>query len=265
MSIHLTNNIKSFYEKDRRLIDDSNKSEKNIIDALSDIKMYLEEKAKIIDAHIEHANKVTLNECQKIYYKNGGPIPDDKNNRVYMKPDGGIFYIILKNGEKIPILIIEDKVQGTNDIRFENGQEKQATGNAIERAAKNIRGSEMLFSGENIFPYIIFASGCDFHSCETIASRLVMMNMGYPNHLIELTPDITQEEINSKINFILENININKQRGYSIASCFVKTHKWNMMKHGSSRWHKEEIVIICKKIIDKIFNYLDEKLYTSVQ
>ena len=51
--------------------------------------------------------------------------------------------------------------------------------NAIERAAKNIRGSEMICMSQNTFPYVIFASGCDFHNTETIASRLEMMNMAF--------------------------------------------------------------------------------------
>jgi hypothetical protein len=168
-----------------------------------------------------------------------------------MKPDGGILFAV--SGEKrIPILIVEDKVQGTNDNLFEQKKKRQATGNAIERGAKNIRGAEMLFAGLEIFPYVMFASGCDFHSTETIAKRIEMMNMGFPNHYIEMATTITQEQVQLKIDAIIPSINVKKICGKSIASVFVKAHKWDEMKHGSSLWQKDEQVKILKKIIDKV-------------
>jgi hypothetical protein len=159
-------------------------------------------------------------------------------------------------GVEIPLLIIEDKVQGTNDILYEQKKKRQATGNAIERGAKNIRGAEMIFASQNIFPYVMFASGCDFHSTETIAKRIEMMNFGFPNHNIPVSPTTSQTEVDEKINTILQSININKNHGKSIASVFIKSHKWNEMKHGSSLWKTEEIVVICKKVIDKVFESL---------
>ena len=46
------------------------------------------------------------------------------------------FQIAIVNNIEYPILIIEDKVQGTNDLRKKNGEKKQALGNAIVRATK---------------------------------------------------------------------------------------------------------------------------------
>jgi hypothetical protein len=161
-----------------------------------------------------------------------------------MKPDGGILFAVKE--ERIPILIVEDKVQGTNDKRLEKKLGRQSTGNAIERAGKNIRGAEMLFTG-NIFPYVLFASGCDFHSTETIAKRIEMMNMGYPNHSIEISPDTVQT-----MTSLLPNIQVKKIGGKCIASVFVKSHKWNEMKHGASLWKKEEQVLLLKHVIDKV-------------
>lgn len=37
----------------------------------------------------------------------------------------------------------------------------------------------------------------------------------------------------------------------------VKAHKWDEMKHGSSLWKKEEIVLICKDVIDKVFSSIN--------
>jgi hypothetical protein len=232
----------------KRFNDDSSGSEKTLMIAIDEIMPYIKEKCENIGGILDYKKSISLYECQEYFHKVGGSAPNPENKKVCMKPDGGIFYLIL-NEIRYPLLIIEDKVQGTNDILFQQKKKRQATGNAIERAAKNIRGAEMLFSEMNIFPYVIFASGCDFHSSETIAKRIEMMNMGFPNHYIEITPTETKPDLSS----IIENININKIVNKSIASVFIKSHKWDEMKHGSSLWKKDEIVIIIKTIIDKIF------------
>ena len=195
---------------------------------------------------------ISLYELQCIFNKNGGPEPNINNKNVCMKPDGGIIFAII-NGNEYPILIIEDKVQGTNDTRRKNGEKKQALGNAIERGAKNVRGAEMLFSSNlNIFPYALFASGCDFHSSETIAKRIEMMNYGYPNNIIELEKNKTNDIENEITTNILPKIDINKKNGKDIISVFVKSHKWDELDHGSSRWSKNEYAKICCNIIDKV-------------
>ncbi len=184
-----------------------------------------------------HEKTISLYECQRFFEKVGGPRPNPENKKVYMKPDGGILYAI-SDTKKIPILIVEDKVQGTNDILFEQNKKRQATGNAIERGAKNIRGAEMLFASLGIFPYVMFASGCDFHPTETIAKRIEMMNMGFPNHYS-----------------LDEPFSIKKVCGKSIASVFIKAHKWNEGKHGSSLWEKSEQVGILKRVLDQVLRY----------
>lgn len=251
----LSKRLTEMFQGGRRLNDDSCSSEGTLCDALTEIIPYVQSKCEALGAELLHTKSLSLYECQEYFHKVGGPPPNPENKHVSMKPDGGVFIMILK-GKRIPILILEDKVQGTNDNLFEQNKKRQATGNAIERGAKNIRGAEMLFSELDIFPYVMFASGCDFHSCETIAKRIEMMNMGYPNHYIGVTPDTTSEKINSKIDEILPCINIKKVCGKGIASVFVKAHKWNEMKHGSSLWRKEEIVKICKYVIDKVFSVL---------
>ena len=42
----------------------------------------------------------------------------------------------------------------------------------------------------NIFPYIIFASGCDFHYTESISKRFEQGNYGYPNKTINVTTTV---------------------------------------------------------------------------
>jgi hypothetical protein len=242
----------------RRLNDDSASSEDTLNNAVRELRPYIEAKCIAIGATLTHKKTMTLYECQEYFHKCGGPSPNKENESVYMKPDGGVFVIHFIDGQSIPILIIEDKVQGTNDLLFEQNKKRQATGNAIERGAKNIRGAEMLFANLPIFPYVMFASGCDFHSSETIAKRIEMMNMGFPNHYIGITPAMTSDEMNGKIQNILQNIDIHKKCGKGVASVFVKSHKWDEMKHGSSLWKKDEIIVICKRVIDEVFSVLPQ-------
>lgn len=228
------------------LNDDSRGSEQTLQEAMKEILFYAREKFSPLGYTIETSPTITLFECQEYFHKVGGPPPNPVNKNVSMKPDGGILYAVKE--ERIPILIVEDKVQGTNDKRLEKKLGRQSTGNAIERAGKNIRGAEMLFTGD-IFPYVLFASGCDFHSSETIAKRIEMMNMGYPNHSIEIGPDTL---VQASLLALLPAIQVKKIGGKSIASVFVKSHKWNEMKHGSSLWKRDEQVLLLKQVIDKV-------------
>ena len=225
------------------LNDDSIISEGNLTSALRDtIIPHAQMVAAERGATIEHVKKMTLFECQEIYHKVGGPVPDPKNKRVFMKPDGGIIFMV-KDGVRTPLLISEDKVQGTNDTRLAQALGRQATGNALERAAKNIRMAEMIFAGRDVFSYALFASGCDMHETETISKRLEMMNMGFPNHYINVSPEGTTHVTSTPIR-------INKVNGQGIASMFVKGHKWDNMPHGASRWGPGEYASRCIKMID---------------
>lgn len=247
----LSDRIKEMSLKGRHFTDDSIISEKNLNKAINKVLIYAKNKLKIIDGDIIHKKTISLYECQEYFYKIGGPKPNEENKKVYMKPDGGIFFAKVKDNIT-PILIVEDKVQGTNDKLFTENKNRQATGNAIERGAKNIRGAEMIFSSMNIFPYVLFASGCDFHYSETISKRLEMMNMGYPNHYIDINSKQNDEDIDKNIENELNNIKIKKHNNICIASIFIKAHKWNDMEHNSSLWKIEEYEKVCCKIIDMV-------------
>jgi hypothetical protein len=262
MSEGLSERLSQMNIDGRHLNDDSLPSEGTLTEAMCEVITYAKTLFATIGATVKQIKSITLYECQEYFQKMGGPTPDPKNKKVCMKPDGGILMVTLGT-ERIPILIVEDKVQGTNDNLFQNNKKKQATGNAIERGAKNIRGSEMLFAQQETFPYVLFASGCDFHSSETIAKRIEMMNMGVPNHYIDITPTATPEDIAIKMDAIIGAINVKKLCGKGIASVFVKAHKWNEMKHGSSRWKKDEIVRICKQVIDKVFETFPAQVVAS--
>ena len=250
-SVGLSKRLTQMVEEGRHLNDDSCSSEGILSEAMCEIIPYAKEHFKPLGYTIILENNISLFDCQSFFEKVGGPKPNPDNKKVCMRPDGGILFAVSEE-VRIPILIVEDKVQGTNDNLFEQKKKRQATGNAIERGAKNIRGAEMLFAGLQIFPYVMFASGCDFHSTETIAKRIEMMNMGIPNHYVDISKTTTQEQVQARIDTIIPSINVKKICGKSIASVFVKAHKWDEMQHGSSLWKKEEQIQILKKIIDKV-------------
>ena len=238
---------------------DANESEATLKDAMEVIKEQAKARIEAIGGVMSFSEKCSLFSCQQAFHRHGGPVPDPKNKSVSMKPDGGIIWAQFgecEDGERVcmrmyPVFIGEDKVQGTNDSRLAEGKPRQARGNAIERAAKNIRGSEMICMGQNTFPYAIFASGCDFHESETIGARQKMMNMGFPNHYFGVEKDTTPQQLDARLAEIIPNIDASKKGGRSIAAIFVKAHKWDELPHGSSRWRKKEIVALSCAVIDQ--------------
>ncbi|KQO98757.1 EcoRI family type II restriction endonuclease [Leifsonia sp. Leaf264] len=91
----------------------------------------------------------------------------------FMSPDGGILSAIRSiDGSLHPILISEVKRQGTNDLRATEGLKKQSMGNAIERLGKSVIGYRDLFLEEEIFPFICFGYGYDFHEGSSILDRV---------------------------------------------------------------------------------------------
>lgn len=90
-----------------------------------------------------------------------------------MRPDGGILSIVDADGEAHPILITEKKNEGTNDLRAQEGKEKQSKGNAVERLGKNVIGFRTAFKSEAIFPFVCFGDGCDFAEDSSILDRVI--------------------------------------------------------------------------------------------
>jgi len=94
-----------------------------------------------------------------------------------MKPDGGILSIVDKGGKTYPILIVEVKNQGTNELRLREGLPRQARGNAIERLGKNVIGFRTALMHEHIFPFVCFGDGCDFAEGSSILDRVTTIAM----------------------------------------------------------------------------------------
>lgn len=257
MSVNLQNVISKMIAEGKHFTDESKSSEKTLKKVLNKyIKPYLDEYCSNNKGKLIHKSEMSQYELQLFFHEIGGPFPSETSKKIKIRPDGGIF-LMKKNEKMIPLLVIEDKIQGTNDIRCSRGLGRQATGNAVERAFKNVRAAEMLFCKYNFFPYIIFCSGCDFHSTETIADRLVIANLGYPNHKIEINSKTTDLLINERIDEIKRSIDIDKKHGKSVITCFIKSHKWDDMPHGSSSWDEKELLMLCKEVCDKVFKHLD--------
>jgi len=255
MSEGLSERIQKYNDEGKHFTDDSIPSERTLKEAIPSIKEYI---ISLNKGELLIKDKITVYELKMIQKKifQDAPEPNENDKKKYISPDGGIWFLS-KDGKEYPILIIEDKKQGTNDLRFTDGKGKQSLGNAIERFAKNVRACEMLFHGYTYFPYVLFGSGCDFHPSETISQRIVVGNYGYPNHEITLTKDKTSDELSNELNTIIKNIDVKKKLGNKcVVQSFIKSHRWNEMIHNSSGWTKNEIIKICCKTIDLVIQEL---------
>ncbi|HLY32565.1 MAG TPA: EcoRI family type II restriction endonuclease [Ktedonobacterales bacterium] len=103
-----------------------------------------------------------------------------QNDRTFLRPDGGLFYVMDQAGLKRYILVAEAKRQGTNDLRQAEGKSKQAQGNAVERLRKNMQGIDCLFAAEAITPFVCFGEGLDFASDSSSLDRVATMNSFFP-------------------------------------------------------------------------------------
>ncbi len=62
-------------------------------------------------------------------------------------------------------------------MRAQEGLEKQAKGNAIERLGKNVIGLRTALLRESIFPFVCFGYGCDFTPDSSILDRVTTIAM----------------------------------------------------------------------------------------
>lgn len=116
--------------------------------------------------------------------------------RSAMRPDGGILSMRGADGRLFPILIVEVKNQGTNDLREAEGKPCQAKGNAIERLGKNVIGFRTAMLSEGITPFVCFGDGCDFAESSSILDRVVTIAMFGPLNSIHVVDDGEQGQFN---------------------------------------------------------------------
>ncbi len=261
-SIGLSKRHESYHEEGNHLCMDSNHNESAIRNVIPSIIKYAEDRAKELDgeASVITKRQISLFDLQCEIHKYGGPPPLEKNKGRYIRPDAPIIFLEYKD-KLYPLLIVEDKLQGTNDRRTQVEKKKrQSTGNAIERFAKNMNAAKTMCLHMSVYPYCLFASGCDFHHSESISSRIVAGNMVRENHYLEVSSNGSIDDYRTNYNKILENIDINNPtyfgNQYHQANVFVKAHKYDDMAHGSSRWIEKEYREISCAIIDRVIEYI---------
>jgi len=153
----------------------SKKQETTVVKALQEVISKLDENYPV---KLIHQSFWYLKDIVKTLRKNFPKIEFyyhfDSSN---IRPDGGILSIKSRNNEVFPILIVEVKNQGTNDLREKEGLSPQAKGNAIERLGKNVIGVRTALSHESIMPFVCFGYGCDFASSSSILDRVVTIAM----------------------------------------------------------------------------------------
>lgn len=136
------------------------------------------------------------------------------NSNSFIRPDAGFLYAYI-NGMPNLILSGESKKQGTNELRKIFGLEKQARGNAVERTSKNCYEISQYMMSEDIFPYIIFISGCDFVNRSSIRDRITANNY--------------QCEFNKLHIYKKKGAKIKGQYQYvSIPSVFIRNKQWSV-------------------------------------
>ncbi len=154
----------------------SKHEDEQIAEVVSAIRKELE---RDLGVKLEVQDKILLSDLVSFLRKNFPSVPfaNPEVEKSFMKPDGGITYLLSKDGNKYPILIGEVKNQGTNDKRLQEGLKKQAKGNAVERLGKNVIGLRTYLLTESIFPYVCFGDGCDFEKGSSILDRVLTIAM----------------------------------------------------------------------------------------
>lgn len=173
-----------------------------------------------------------------------------------IRPDGGLFYLTCAKGT-FCFLVVEDKYQGTNDNLYAEGKRRQSTGNAIERAFKNINTSWNLFKDLHISPYVIFVAGCDFHHSESIIHRIgSVSNFGRHPIVREALPNGTFD-----MTGVCDEIDIHKDQNREFGIFCVKAHRYDEHPNKTSMWTSEErfkvLDHIGKKAIKEVQRYLN--------
>lgn len=156
----------------------SKKQETELGRALEDVVVGLHEEFGV---QLHHERQWLLRDVVTALRNEFADVPfAEPQERSSMRPDGGILSIVDRDGGLHPVLIVEVKNQGTNDLRAVEGRPRQAMGNAIERLGKNVIGFRSAMLAEGIMPFVCFGYGCDFAEQSSILDRVVTIAMFGP-------------------------------------------------------------------------------------
>jgi type II restriction enzyme len=162
------------------------------------------------------------------------------NNKSYLKPDGGLSWIKIKN-KKYFYLFPEQKRQGTNDKRLLEGKKRQSQGNASERIADKLCVSKILFGDHDVFPFVAFLQGCDFYEPESTIPDRIKRTFNF------IEPNV--------INYEWIKLQKNNIVG---GTYYMRGHSMHNTP-GSSDWSKQEIYDIMKSIAKYSIEYYIKK------
>jgi type II restriction enzyme len=214
----------------------SKQDDRNIDIAMASVIQYLKERFDLENEHPEleliYERRMQLSDMiQYIRRSSVRAEFDDRYLDNAIIPDGGVLYLRNKeNGARRPLLFSEMKHQGTNDSRINEGKERQATGNAIERLGKNLIGIRAMMNHEKITPFVCFGWGCDFAEKEhSVLAKVSTLNEFYPLNKIY----IFKRDGNADHNF------------YSPVSMFFREQLWTV----------PEIAVIMKEIAETSMRY----------
>ena len=225
--------------------DDSTGSEKRLITAAMNVKAALEAQGH----SVEFKTKIEYWDIKHHYHTvTGAPAPTDEDRRISIKPDGGVFIV---DGKVVGIF--EDKFEGTADLP-QNKEKGWSGGSTIDRTAKNLNVLKMYCTGSGVFPYVVFAHGCNFHPKLTVYKRLEGMNHGYPCDTLICEPGKNLDsEFESMVDRITpESVRPRGPKGLEVATILIKTHAARgdqAMDHGASDWTVAEYQRIIEKTV----------------
>src|SRR5690606_40469164 len=123
--------------------------EKDVIRALRKTMDYLH---SCYDVKLVHSRQVYLKDIVSLLKEHFGDVDFHYFfDTSSIRPDGGFLYLMDRDENLLPVLISEVKNQGTNNLRVQEGLERQAKGNAIERLGENVIGLRAALLTESIF------------------------------------------------------------------------------------------------------------------
>lgn len=218
----------------------SKPAEKKLVTAVKKVKETLEAQGYKVE-HIFNLSYYDMKQNSHIHLGTPAPTEDDK---MTICPDGGA---ILVDGKIAGIF--EDKYEGTADDVGNEGK-KWAGGSTIDRTFKNVNACKMYCAGTGVFPYVVFAHGCNFHPKLHVHKRLEQGNHGFPNQMVIVTPDddgtAAFERLLETITPETVRVRQTKDDKLYVASVFIKTSAAHNKK--PHHWTVDELRAECKQL-----------------
>jgi len=220
-SAHSIASTKVHEELDKPTNAKSKPAEKLLVTAVKKVKETLEAQGHTVE-HVFDLSYYDMKQNSHVHRGTPAPTENDKRENRTIRPDGGVLIVDGKIAG-----IFEHKYEGTADD-VGNEDKKWAVGSTIDRSFKNVNTCKLYCAGTGVFPYTIFAHGCNFHPKKSVSVRLEQGNEGYSPQITIVTPD---DDGTAAFERLLETITpetvrprLGKGEKLYVASVFIKTH-----------------------------------------